>query len=200
MSKLSVDAGLVVFLRLPEKGKVKTRLAATLGEQAALEVYKNLIGITLDIAANSHIPAYLFYAGGLPAADERDARFSYHSQHEGDLGSRMSDALSFVLSLHKKALIIGSDCPNLTPEILQECCRALDETDIVLGPAGDGGYYLLGCSEIYPTLFSNIIWSTPSVLDETIDRIQEANLSYSLMERLTDIDTEEDWIRWKDTL
>ena len=196
MSQIPVDAGLVVFLRLPDKGKVKTRLAATLGEVAALEIYKKLVSITLDIAIRSEIPTYLFYADGLPPASTRDARFSYHIQANGDLGSRMADALSFVLSLHQKALIIGSDCPGLTPEILDAGCRSLDETDIVLGPADDGGYYLLGCIELHPALFANIKWSTPSVLDQTIEKIKEANLSYCLLEKLHDIDTAEDWNRF----
>ena len=196
MSQIPVDAGLVVFLRLPDKGKVKTRLAATLGEEAALEIYKKLVSITLDIAIRSEIPTYLFYADGLPPASTRDARFSYHIQANGDLGSRMADALSFVLSLHQKALIIGSDCPGLTPEILHAGCTSLDEKDFVLGPADDGGYYLLGCIELHPALFANIKWSTPSVLDQTIEKIKEANLSHCLLEKLHDIDKAEDWIRY----
>ena len=196
MPQIPVDAGLVVFLRLPEKGKVKTRLAATLGEEAALEIYKKLVSITLDIVIRSEIPTYLFYTDGLPLAPTRDTRFSYHIQADGDLGSRMADALSFVLSLHQKALIIGSDCPGLTPEILDAGYRSLDEKDIVLGPADDGGYYLLGCIELHPALFANIKWSTPSVLDQTIEKIKEANLSYCLLEKLHDIDTAEDWIRY----
>lgn len=196
MPQIPVDAGLVVFLRLPEKGKVKTRLAATLGEEAALEIYKKLVSITLDIVIRSEIPTYLFYTDGLPPASTRDARFSYHIQADGDLGSRMADALSFVLSLHQKALIIGSDCPGLTPEILDAGYRSLDEKDIVLGPADDGGYYLLGCSELHPAVFANIKWSTSSVLDQTIEKIKEANLSYCLLEKLHDIDTAEDWNRF----
>jgi rSAM/selenodomain-associated transferase 1 len=198
MPQIPVDAGLVVFLRLPDKGKVKTRLAATLGEEAALEIYKKLVLNTLDMVTRSGIPAYLFYTDGLPPAGERDARRSYHIQVDGDLGTKMANALSFVLSLHKKALIIGSDCPDLTPEILHACCRSLDEKEIVLGPADDGGYYLLGCSELHPVLFTGIKWSTPSVLDQTIEKIKEANLSYCLLERLHDIDTAEDWIRYSE--
>lgn len=196
MPQIPVDAGLIVFLRLPEKGKVKTRLAATLGEEAALEIYKQLVSITLDIVTRSQIPTYLFYSGGLPAESEREARFSYQMQLDGDLGSKMLDALSFVLTLHKKALIIGSDCPDLTPEILHAGCKSLDEKNIVLGPANDGGYYLLGCTEQFPALFADIIWSTPSVLDQTIEKIKDANLSWYLLEKLNDIDTAEDWIRY----
>lgn len=196
MPPFPVDAGLLVLLRLPEKGKVKTRLAATLGEEAALEIYKKLVSNTLDMVTRSGIPAYLFYTDGLPPAGERDARLTYHIQVDGDLGTKMANALFFVLSLHKKALIIGSDCPDLTPEILHACCRSLDEKDIVLGPADDGGYYLLGCRVLHPVLFANIEWSTPSVLDQTIEKIKEANLSWCLLEKLHDIDTAEDWIRY----
>ncbi|MDZ4747738.1 MAG: TIGR04282 family arsenosugar biosynthesis glycosyltransferase [Saprospiraceae bacterium] len=196
MPQIPVDAGLIVFLRLPEKGKVKTRLAATLGEDAALKIYNDLICITLDLVSVSEIPTYLFYAGGLPHPPERNIRFSYHHQSDGDLGSKMADALSIVLNNHKKALIIGSDCPDLTPEILHTCCQSLDEKDIVLGPTEDGGYYLLGCKALNPALFANIKWGTPSVLGQTIEKIQGENLSYCLLQKLQDIDTAEDWNRY----
>ncbi len=196
MPQIPVDAGLIVFLRLPEKGKVKTRLAATLGEDAALKIYNDLICITLDLVSVSEIPTYLFYAGGLPHPPERNIRFSYHHQSDGDLGSKMADALSIVLNNHKKALIIGSDCPDLTPEILHTCCQSLVEKDIVLGPTEDGGYYLLGCKALNPALFANIKWGTPSVLGQTIEKIQGENLSYCLLQKLQDIDTAEDWNRY----
>lgn len=197
MPEMKVDAGLIVFLRLPEKGKVKTRLAATLGDETALEIYQHLVSITLDIVTRSQIPTYLFYTGGLPPADERDASFSYHMQQDGDLGSKMIEALSFVLTHHKKALIIGSDCPDLTAELLHTCCQSLDDKDIVIGPAGDGGYYLFGCTESHPALFTNIKWSTSSVMEQTIEKIKSANLSCHLLNKLYDIDLAEDWIRYK---
>ena len=90
----------------------------------------------------------------------------------------------------------ASDVYKRQPEILHAGCRSLDEKDIVLGPADDGGYYLLGCIELHPALFANIKWSTPSVLDQTIEKIKEANLSYCLLEKLHDIDTAEDWNRF----
>lgn len=198
-SEMLADAGLVVFLRFPEKGKVKSRLAATVGEHIALEIYNRLITITLDLASRSGIPAYLFFDSRLPDIKDRDPAFTYLLQTEGNLGLKMKEALAFVLERHSKAIIIGSDCPLLTPSILQKSISVLKEEDLVLGPATDGGYYLLGCRRITASLFEDIPWSTPMVLDQTIEKIKMAGLSYRLLDLLTDIDTEEDWLRYVQT-
>lgn len=193
------DGGLIVFLRLPQWGKVKTRLANTMGQDVALSIYKELSSRTLTAAAESGYAVYVFYDGGLPSNEERNPAFSYHLQSPGDLGLKMAEAISYVLQFHTKAVIIGSDCPLLTSSILQESFNALDTHDTILGPAMDGGYYLLGCKNLVNSLFADIQWSTPSVLTRTIEEIIRANLSYHLLPPLADIDTEDDWNHFKDS-
>ena len=197
MSSIPADAGLAVFLRKPEKGKVKTRLAATTGDDAALAIYKELISITLGQVTLLGIPTYLFYEGGIPEVETQIPGFTYLLQSPGDLGHKMADALTFVLNRHRKAVIIGSDCPYLDAYILRESFSALAETDIVIGPALDGGYYLIGCKKMHPTLFDGIQWSTSTVLDQTRARIREANLTCTDLQPLEDIDTEEDWKKFR---
>jgi len=199
MNKNPIDGGLIVFLRLPQWGKVKTRLATTMGHEVALSIYKELISLTLTTAASSGYTVYLFYEGGLPSNEERNPNFSYHLQPPGDLGLKMAEAISYVLQFHAKAVIIGSDCPLISPLILKESFNALDTHDVVLGPAIDGGYYLLGCKKFIPSLLNEIQWSTSHVLVQTIEKIIAAHLAYHLLIPLTDIDTEEDWIRYKET-
>ena len=199
MHKNPVDGGLIVFLRLPQWGKVKTRLATTMGHEVALTIYKELISLTLSAATGSGYAVYLFYDGGLPSWEERNPYFSYHLQSTSDLGLKMAEAISYVLQFHTKAVIIGSDCPLLSSTILKESFNAIDTHDVVLGPAMDGGYYLLGCRNLVNPLFNEILWSTPYVLEQTIEKIIAANLTYHLLAPLTDIDTEEDWNRYKDS-
>ena len=196
MPSIPADAGLIVFLRNPVKGKVKTRLAATTGDDVALEIYKELISITLGQVTDLDVPTYLFYEGGLPAPEKRLSVFTYMLQSPGDLGRKMADALSFVLNRHQKAIIIGSDCPYLSEAILREGVSALAETDIVIGPALDGGYYLLGCKKVHPALFEGINWSTASVLDQTKSQIKKESLTCTYLSPLADIDTEDDWKKY----
>ena len=188
------DGGLIVFLRLPRKGQVKTRLAESLGADKALDIYVQLVRRTIDTAGELHCPTYFFYEGGLPVESEQLSSAEYFLQTEGDLGQRMLNAFSFILKKHRKAVIIGSDCPGLTADIIKQAFASLDTHDIVLGPAVDGGYYLLGCKKADPHLFDDIQWSSQSVMQETIGRCNDAGLSYSLLTELRDVDTIEDYL------
>src|SRR4030095_16841666 len=189
------DCGLIIFLRFPERGKVKTRLAETAGDDTALKVYQELSAITLHLAASLFIPTYLFYENRLP--DELIPSFHYLQQIEGDLGEKIVAAFDNVLQLHQKAIIIGSDCPEITPADILHAIHLLDRNEIVIGPTVDGGYYLLGCKEKVPALFESIEWSTSVVFQQTIEKIEEQGFTYSLLRTLSDIDTEDDWIRYK---
>jgi rSAM/selenodomain-associated transferase 1 len=196
MVSVPSDDALIIFLRLPEKGKVKTRLAATVGEEMALHIYKHLVSCVMELASSSGKKVYLFFKDALPPESDRDKRFSYHIQSEGNLGMKMANALSYVLNHHDKAVVIGSDCPELSLSMLEKSYSLLEDNTIVIGPAQDGGYYLLGCKKAYPSLFEDISWSTSSVLRQTIEKIKEENLSYLLLDTLSDIDSEEDWKRY----
>lgn len=193
MTHKVAECALIVFLRMPEWGKVKTRLANTLGNDAALSIYQDLMAMTLSTATHSNLPVYLFYDGGLPPLNERNNSFSYHLQIDGHLGTRIAHALSFVLASHAKVIIVGSDCPDLTPEIIHHGFDLLDDTDIIIGPARDGGYYLLGCKALIASLFEDIPWGTPSVFALTKEKIKQAGLQFQTLVELTDIDTEDDW-------
>lgn len=187
---------LIVFLRLPEKGKVKTRIAETLGEEAALDIYKKLASSTLKALSGLTCLVYLYFDPGLPDETNRLPEFIYRPQTTGDLGKKMAHAFEEVLQHHPSALLIGSDCPYLTADIIQQSFMALDECDAVLGPAVDGGYYLIGCHAVHPTLFENMPWGTNMVLPETIHQIQALRLKHTLLETLQDIDSADDWARY----
>ncbi len=191
-----VDCGLIIFLRFPEWGKVKTRLAETLGHDKALMIYQELSDITLLLAAKLRITTYLFYEGGLPDDKERNPSFNYLAQVEGALGEKIIHALNDVFQRHQKIIIIGSDCPGISPSDIIQSVELLDHHDIVIGPSTDGGYYLLGCKEIIPAIFKSIDWSTSSVLRQTITGLEKQGKTFSLLRTLADIDTEEDWVRY----
>jgi rSAM/selenodomain-associated transferase 1 len=189
------DCSCIVFLRTPVSGTVKTRIAATLGDKEALAIYNELASITLRLASSLNMPVYLFYEGGLPSV--MDPAFQYREQAEGDLGKKMESAIHSILEKHKKVLIIGSDCPKITGKDLYEACQLLDGFDFVLGPAEDGGFYMMGCKKWIPSLFDNIPWSTSTVLDQIKERILKSGKSFYQLRTLPDIDTEADWIRYK---
>jgi len=189
-----VDCGCIVFLRLPEKGKVKTRLAATVGQAEALKIYTQLTALTLDLVSRLDIPVYLFYEGGLPV--DRNPGFHYYVQAEGNLGSKMESAIDLILRKHKMAIIIGSDCPDLSLQDIDESMHQLEKNDFVIGPAADGGIYLFGCKEILPGIFENIPWSTAEVKEAIVHAIEKQGKSHYHLRTLHDIDLEEDWARY----
>ena len=194
---LTHDCGLIIFLRFPEWGRVKTRLAETVGPDLALLIYKELSEITLRFASRLPLPVYLFYENALPSENERNPTFHYLLQTEGNLGEKIIHALHYVRERHQKAIIIGSDCPDLLPSDIITSIDLLDQFDMVLGPSEDGGYYLLGCREVIPDVFQSISWSTDSVLRETLAKIESKRLTYHLLRTLADIDTEDDWDRYQ---
>jgi rSAM/selenodomain-associated transferase 1 len=185
---------LLIFIKNPERGKVKTRLAATVGDERALRIYRALLKYTRNLALEVASERYLFYSRFIEENDEWSSRQFHKKLQEGeDLGERMYRAFAVTLGRHGKAVIIGSDCPTLTPAIVEEAFRRLDDHDYVIGPARDGGYYLLGMRELRPELFRDIPWSTDQVRSLTIDRIKERGQTYFLLPELSDIDRAEDW-------
>lgn len=189
-----MDAALMVFVRRPQKGKVKTRLAATIGEYAALKIYLQLLHHTLQITNPIEVDKYVFYADAVPEEDNwQKAGFIPFVQTTGDLGHKMHHAFATLFSKgHKPVVIIGSDCIELSTALILNAFTALQASDVVLGPANDGGYYLLGLQTAQPSLFNNMPWSTASVFSQTQQRIQAATLKLHLLPQLIDIDTEED--------
>ena len=188
---------LIIFVKNPELGHVKTRIAKTAGNKRALQIYIELMKHTRKIATAIDTSRLLFYSQEINRADDwSNDDFQKHLQVETDLGGRMSAAFAEGFKTHEKVVIIGSDCASLTPAIVQEAFEALDKNDFVVGPTFDGGYYLLGMRRFQPSVFENVEWSTESVFPTTIERINVLGASYHLTERLSDIDFEEDWNKY----
>lgn len=188
---------LLIFIKNPELGKVKTRLAETLGDPKALKIYLSLLAYTRQVALKVSAERYLFYSRYVENQDEWSPLDFHKLTQEGeDLGVRMLNAFQLSLSRHQKAVIIGSDCATLTSDIIEDAFLKLDEVDCVIGPATDGGYYLLGMREVQPELFQQIPWSTENVRSLTIRRIKKSGRTYALLPELSDIDREEDWKKY----
>lgn len=189
--------GLVVFVKNPELGKVKTRIAATTGDQEALRIYLELLSHTQRIVSKLHCNRYVYYTDHIPSQDLWPSdQYQKRIQPTGDLGQKMSAAISDVLLQCDKALLIGSDCASLTTEHLQQAMELLQQSDIVLGPTFDGGYYLIGMKEHHPQLFSDISWSTDEVYAQTVAKAQSMGLSVASLATLSDIDYEKDWLQY----
>lgn len=193
---MSLDA-LIVFLKRPRTGEVKTRLVPALGEVAAAALYRVLAEEEIRRTAPSagEYRRLFFFAPEEAGADMR-AWFpgeTWMPQRGADLGARMAAAFDQAFALGvRRAAIIGSDVPWVSRELVACALQSLDEVDLVLGPARDGGYYLLAVSEPRPQLFQGIAWSTPSVLAHTVEKASALGLSVRLLDTLSDIDTVED--------
>lgn len=185
---------LLIFIKNPEKGKVKTRLADSIGHQRALEVYQQLLQITKKVTLPLKCARQVWYSTYIEEDDLwSNAGYQKRLQTGKDLGQRMQNAFKKAFTEgYEKVLIIGSDCAELTTDIIQQGFRVLDDHDVVVGPSKDGGYYLLGMTTFYPDLFSGINWSTPTVFEETVSRLKSEDRSFMLMPTLNDIDTKQD--------
>jgi len=136
----------------------------------------------------------LFYSDAISQDDDwSEDIFHKYLQSNGDLGDRMEQAFAKAFETSDKVLIVGSDCPYITPGIIEDAFSALDRHDIVIGPTYDGGYYMLGMKSHHHTLFRDIAWSTEEVYDTTISRINNLGLTHWVAPKLSDIDYAEDW-------
>jgi uncharacterized protein len=192
---------IIVFCKNPKLGHVKTRVAATAGDVVAFEVYKQLLSITfgiVDSLDDSHI--HIYYDAFIDNDDlwPNKSPYSKHIQSGSDLGQRMRNAFKdvFLQDAEAKVLIIGSDCPYLRTSDFSVAFDLLDDREVVLGPSDDGGYYLLGLSLMIDGLFDDIDWSTEHVLNQTVSKIM-APYNYHRLPVLEDIDTYDQWLRYK---
>lgn len=185
---------LIIFYRNPEFGKVKNRLAVTVGEDRALAIYLYMAAHARRVSSLISVDRVVYYSSFIDREDNwpNDA-FAKRLQHGDDLGERMKHAFeeSFK-SGYDSVCIIGTDCLEITDKILTNAFEALDHHDAVIGPAADGGYYLLGMNQFMPELFDNKEWSTRSVCDDTLDDFKRFKCSYHLLPVLHDVDTEAD--------
>jgi uncharacterized protein len=185
---------LLIFVKNPELGKVKTRLAAQIGPVRALEVYQHLLQRTQAAVNSTKADIRVYYNEFIPEIDLWD--LSVHTKHiqEGStLGERLIHAINESFQTgYEKIAVIGSDCPHLNSTHIEKAFKELDDVDVVLGPARDGGYYLIGMNHMHEHLFLNKSWSTESLFDQTLDDLIQHGLSWYELPILSDIDTLED--------
>lgn len=197
------DNCLCVFTRTPVPGRVKQRLAASLGQAAALRAHEELLLGTLDRCLGS--PRYrseLWLTSLEPSAAVGRLRrpgLSLKLQQGVDLGARMQHTLEEGLVNGARRVLIGSDCPDIDEDYVSRAFAALDEFPVVLGPAEDGGYGLVGLSRPAPQLFSDMIWGDHLVLQRTLHRAEQAGLQVALLPEIYDVDLPEDWQRYRRT-
>ena len=194
----STGCRVIVFAKAPEPGKVKTRLIPALGEAGAAALHRRLVMHSLRAAQEADLgPVELWCAPDTRhaffAECERDFGVSLHSQCEGDLGARMRRAIETILERAKRAILVGSDIPALSAQYLRDAERALSGArDVVIGPAEDGGYVLIGLKRSDPELFRDIPWGEPEVLAETRGRIAALRWRCLELPALWDVDRPED--------
>ncbi len=193
---------IIVFVKNPEPGKVKTRLAKDIGNAPAVDVYRQLLQHTHTVLLPIAADKFIFYADEINRRDLWEIHSFYKQlQHGNDLGERMQHAFAFLFELgYEQVLIIGSDCPQISPDHLNNAFELLETHDICIGPVDDGGYYLLGLRAVHPAFFSNKAWSTDTVYSSTIHDAAEAGLTVAVTEQLRDVDTLTDWEELKELL
>lgn len=190
-----------VFARAPEPGTTKTRLIPVLGPEGAAALHARLVHHSLAVAAASRVGAVELWCD--PHADHpffRDCRerhrVALRDQGAGDLGARMERALSHALGEGALPILIGSDCPGYAPDFLEEArARLATGVGIVLGPAEDGGYLLIGARKVSGSLFAGIPWGSATVLDETRKRLRSLGWTWEELAPLWDLDRPEDHAR-----
>ena len=187
------DSLLMIFVKNLIPGMVKTRLAEDIGIFKALEVYQELIYHTHKIKRKLEVDKSVHYSEYVEVEDIwSDEHFTHKLQKGHSLGEKMSSAFDEGFDSYKKVVIIGSDCYDLNAKIIKAAFAMLEEHEVVVGPAKDGGYYLLGMNEYFPQLFEEKEYSTPNVLKELLETAEELELSVYQLPTLNDIDTLDD--------
>ena len=195
---ISDRSAVLLFIKSPEKGKVKSRLAKAIGEDAALDVYKCLVCNTLEgLKDGNYLFRLCFYPpdSGAIIKNWLGNMYCYAPQCGRDLGERMKSAFVQAFSDGvEKALLIGSDIPDMSISLINEAFNALDTSDAVIGPAHDGGYYLIGFNRasFLPDIFQGIAWSTDSVFCQTMKVFGKSGLTVHVLRVLRDVDTFDD--------
>jgi len=192
------DRCLLFFIKNPEEGKVKTRLASAIGDKMATKLYKRFLFEMLFTLNGGTFIFYLCYSPESPLSNLKDwlgDHYLFMPQAGEDLGERMKNGFVEAISMNfKRVVLIGSDIPDLPLEFIEEAFTSLQEKDAVIGPALDGGYYLIGFrNETFsPRVFEGIHWSTESVFEKTLKVLQQEGLTVHTLQPLRDIDTVED--------
>jgi rSAM/selenodomain-associated transferase 1 len=196
-----VSECLIIFTRYPEPGKTKTRLIPALGAEGAATLQRQMTEHTLDqvkeLQAKRLVSVEVYFVGGNQQLMQSWLGTSviYRQQGDGDLGRRMAIAFQTALEAGKqRVVVIGTDCPDLKAQLMVKAFHALEQHDLVLGPAQDGGYYLIGLCRLIPELFTGISWSTAEVLQQTMSIAQRLELAVAYLPMLSDVDRPEDLV------
>lgn len=195
---------LIIFTRYPEPGNTKTRLIPVLGAEGAATLQRQMTEHKLaevdKLLSFYPLSVEVHFAGGNEQLMQEwlGSSLVYRRQSEGDIGDRMASAfqLSFAAGM-TAGVLIGSDCPDLNASLMAEAFQLLRQHDLVLGPALDGGYYLIGLRRLIPELFTGIPWSTAEVLQQTITIAKRLGLAVAKLPLLSDVDRPEDLSVWK---
>ena len=185
---------LIIFARNPQLGKIKTRLAESVGDKNALKVYLHLLEHTAHVVGKVRCVKHVYYDSFI----EKDDIFPEENFHKNiqvgdDLGLKMYNSIKDVFGQWaEKVLIIGTDCFELDNSVIEEAFSKLNDFDAVVGPALDGGYYLLGIKQLKKEYFINKSWSKENVLLDTLLDFKSLGLSYHLLPQLNDVDIRED--------
>lgn len=191
----------ITFCKYPVDGNVKTRIAKTMGNEFAVRIYKLFAERTFEgLLKTDEVTSYIFYS----EKEDREKikkwagpEFLLEIQEGNDLGEKMYNAFKKVIDRgSSKTIIIGTDIPDMSSDIIKKALLALNNSDVVIGPGNDGVYYLLGMKKLHKNLFTDIEWNSNSVLQATLEKISALNLSYSMLPELIDIDTDEDLREW----
>lgn len=193
---------LVIFARTPVPGEVKTRLAADVGIERALEAYRELTELTLKVARQVRkCEVIVCFTPSDAEGAMRDwlgDDVRYEAQSEGELGERMAHAIRNRLGEGaRRVVVVGTDCPGLDRRTLDRAFESLGRVDVIVGPATDGGYYLIGVRGDHPELFAEIPWSTNQTLARTLAAARTKGLAMDVLDIMWDVDTGVDLLRWK---
>lgn len=182
---------LIIFIKNPVSGKVKQRLARDIGNENALKVYQYLLKRVHDAVIDLPLDKAVFYSEKITRDDSwEENHFLKFLQKGKDMGTRMSNAFEKAFELgYEKVVLIGGDIPEMSGEVIGKACCYLEIANVVLGPAEDGGYYLVGQNKNLPSLFQDIPWGTDRVYSTTIKKLQDKFIDYQSTNLLTDIDT-----------
>lgn len=202
-----MQTAVVIMSKTPAPGFSKTRLLEVLSPQECAEFHRKCIADLTAIISSLHLPLYIYYVNDEDYRVNEESFLSawglhsdllqyirFRPQQGNDLGQRMLNAVREILIDYPAVIVIGSDLPDLAPSQIQEACLNLEQADLILGPCQDGGYYLMGIKETYTFIFEGIPWSTPNVLDCTLQKAEQAGLRVHLLESCRDIDNWNDMI------
>jgi len=188
LSPKPTEALLIIFTRNPEPGKVKTRLAKDVGDITAFKIYNFLLEHTISVTRNLAVSKEVYYSEAIAENDIWETEIFTKKLQQGEgLGKRMKNAFEEGFKNgYQNIIIIGSDLYDLQQEVLEKAFQLLQEKDAVIGPATDGGYYLLGMNQLFPEVFEDKEWGTSSVLEDTLKDLKEKNIG--LLEAKNDVD------------